>query len=101
MTPVYILSAVRTAIGSFGGSLKECAPIDLGIINLPAGTYQLDRSLSLTVDGVTLRGEGMDKTILNFKGSALYPPAGHGRSRQARFSPFVPNDESREDQRHC
>ena len=32
MTPVYILSAVRTAIGSFGGSLKECAPIDLGII---------------------------------------------------------------------
>ena len=32
MNPVYILSAVRTAIGSFGGSLKECAPIDLGII---------------------------------------------------------------------
>ena len=32
MTPVYILSAARTAIGSFGGSLKDCAPIDLGII---------------------------------------------------------------------
>lgn len=31
MTPVYILSAVRTAIGSFGGSLKQSAPIDLGI----------------------------------------------------------------------
>ncbi|MBL6604879.1 MAG: beta-ketothiolase BktB [Alphaproteobacteria bacterium] len=32
MTSVYILSAARTAIGSFGGSLKDCAPIDLGII---------------------------------------------------------------------
>ena len=32
MTPVYILSAARTAIGSFGGSLKDYAPIDLGII---------------------------------------------------------------------
>ena len=31
MTPVYILSAVRTAIGSFGGRLKDSAPIDLGI----------------------------------------------------------------------
>ena len=31
MTPVYILSAVRTAIGSFGGSLKQSAPINLGI----------------------------------------------------------------------
>ena len=31
MTPIYILSAVRTAIGSFGGSLKEQSPIDLGI----------------------------------------------------------------------
>ena len=29
MTHVYILSAVRTAIGSFGGRLKDSAPIDL------------------------------------------------------------------------
>lgn len=38
------------------------------VIEIPAGTYQLDRSLSLKVSGVTLRGAGMDKTILNFKG---------------------------------
>ena len=29
MTDVYILSAVRTAIGTFGGALKEVAPTDL------------------------------------------------------------------------
>ncbi len=38
------------------------------VIEIPAGTYQLDRSLSLKVSGVTIKGAGMDKTILNFKG---------------------------------
>ena len=38
------------------------------VIEISAGTYQLDRSLSLKVSGVTLKGAGMDKTILNFKG---------------------------------
>ncbi|CAD5106565.1 parallel beta-helix domain-containing protein [Zestomonas carbonaria] len=38
------------------------------VIEIPAGTYHLDRSLSLKVSGVTLQGAGMDKTILNFKG---------------------------------
>jgi parallel beta-helix repeat protein len=37
------------------------------VIAIPAGTYHLDRGLSLKVDGVTLRGDGMDKTILSFK----------------------------------
>ncbi len=30
MTDIYILSATRTAIGAFGGSLKNTSPIDLG-----------------------------------------------------------------------
>ena len=38
------------------------------VIELPEGTYSIDRSLSLNVDGVTIRGAGMDKTILSFKG---------------------------------
>jgi parallel beta-helix repeat protein len=46
--------------------LLDAKPGD--VITLPAGTYHLDTSLSLNVDGVTIRGEGMDKTILNFKG---------------------------------
>ena len=37
------------------------------VIDIPAGTYAFNRGLSLTVDGVTLRGQGMDKTILSFK----------------------------------
>ena len=30
MTPIYIISAVRTAIGDFGGSLKDVPPARLG-----------------------------------------------------------------------
>lgn len=37
------------------------------VIMIPTGHYQLNRGLSLTVDGVTIRGAGMDKTILSFK----------------------------------
>ncbi|KUJ82605.1 hypothetical protein AWR36_012530 [Microbulbifer flavimaris] len=37
------------------------------VIELPAGTFSINRSLSLNVDGVTIRGAGMDKTILSFK----------------------------------
>jgi parallel beta-helix repeat protein len=38
------------------------------VIEIPEGFYSFDRSLSLTVDGVTIRGAGHDKTILSFKG---------------------------------
>ncbi|MHA6289567.1 parallel beta-helix domain-containing protein [Maricaulis sp. CAU 1757] len=38
------------------------------VIEIPAGRYAFDRSLSLTVDGVTLRGAGADETILSFAG---------------------------------
>ena len=36
------------------------------VIDIPAGVYSFDRSLSLTVDGVTIRGAGMGQTILSF-----------------------------------
>ncbi|AYC31232.1 hypothetical protein D3880_01995 [Pseudomonas cavernae] len=38
------------------------------VIEIPAGTYHLDRSLSLKASGVTIKGAGMDQTILSFKG---------------------------------
>ena len=38
------------------------------VIELPAGKWRLDRTLSLSVDKVTIRGAGMDKTILSFRG---------------------------------
>lgn len=37
------------------------------VIEIPEGVYAFDRSLSLTVDGVTIRGRGMDKSVLSFK----------------------------------
>ena len=37
------------------------------VIEMPAGTYDFDRSLSLMADNVTVRGAGIDATILNFK----------------------------------
>ncbi len=46
--------------------LLDAKPGD--VIEIPEGRYSFDRSLSLTTDGVTIRGAGMDKTILSFKG---------------------------------
>ncbi|GHA88288.1 hypothetical protein GCM10009069_09050 [Algimonas arctica] len=47
-------------------ALLDAKPGD--IITIPAGTHSLDRGLSLAADGVTIRGEGMDVSILSFKG---------------------------------
>ena len=38
------------------------------VIELPEGKFHFTRTLSLTVDKVTLRGKGMDKTVLSFAG---------------------------------
>jgi parallel beta-helix repeat protein len=38
------------------------------VIELPEGNFHFERTLSLTKDRVTLRGKGMDKTILSFAG---------------------------------
>ena len=46
--------------------LLDAKPGD--VITIPEGIFSFTRSLSLTVDGVTIRGAGMDKTILSFKG---------------------------------
>ena len=38
------------------------------VIEIPAGTLRLQRGLVLNTDGVTIRGAGMDQSILNFEG---------------------------------
>ncbi len=38
------------------------------VITVPEGTFHFKRSLTLNTDGVTIRGAGMDKSILSFKG---------------------------------
>lgn len=40
------------------------------VIAIPAGTHNITRGLSLNVDGVTIRGEGMDASILSFANQA-------------------------------
>lgn len=37
------------------------------VIEIPEGVFAFNRSLSLTVDGVTIRGQGADRTILSFQ----------------------------------
>ena len=44
--------------------LLDAKPGD--VIQIPEGKHLFVRSLSLTVDGVTIRGAGMDKSILSF-----------------------------------
>ncbi|WAC61858.1 right-handed parallel beta-helix repeat-containing protein [Pseudoxanthomonas sp. SL93] len=51
---------------SFQERLLDAKPGD--VIEIPAGRHSFDRSLTLRADGVTLRGAGMDKTVLSFKG---------------------------------
>ena len=38
MKPVYIVSARRTAIGTFGGSLKDVTAVQLGIVAIEAAS---------------------------------------------------------------
>ncbi|KAF1722957.1 parallel beta-helix domain-containing protein [Pseudoxanthomonas wuyuanensis] len=38
------------------------------VIEIPPGRFSFDHSLTLRADGVTLRGAGMDKSVLSFKG---------------------------------
>lgn len=44
--------------------LLDAKPGD--VVTIPAGKYALSKSLSLTADGVTVKGAGMDKTVLSF-----------------------------------
>ena len=43
------------------------------VIELPEGRLDMDRALSLSVDNVTIRGKGIDKTILSFKNQKTGP----------------------------
>jgi parallel beta-helix repeat protein len=43
------------------------------IIDIPAGKHALDRVLTLRANGVTIRGAGLDKSILSFKNEISGP----------------------------
>jgi len=80
---------IETPISDFAANFQEqLLDAKAGdVIDIPAGTHNFQRSLSLTADGVTLRGAGMDKSILSFKGMRL-------KSMKAKilsFEMFGPN----------
>ena len=50
---------------AFQTQLIQASPGD--VIELPAGVHEMTRSLSLTIPGVTIRGAGMDQSILSFR----------------------------------
>lgn len=53
---------------SFQAQLIQAQPGD--VIEVPPGTHEFTRSVSLTVPGVTIRGAGMDASILSFRNQA-------------------------------
>ncbi|MGH8027306.1 MAG: parallel beta-helix domain-containing protein [Pseudoxanthomonas sp.] len=63
-------AAVAAGDAGFAATLHErlldAKPGD--VIEIPAGKFGFDRSLTLRANGVTLRGAGMDKSVLSFKG---------------------------------
>ncbi|NNM14324.1 MAG: hypothetical protein HKO58_08360 [Gammaproteobacteria bacterium] len=86
MTKYYLLGIATLALCLGACSQKSTDPVDTqsasfeqdlqtrlldakagDVITIPEGMHSLQRGLSLSVDGVTIRGAGMDKSILSFK----------------------------------
>lgn len=78
MKEVYIVSAVRTPIGRFGGSLKEHTAADLGAIAMGAA---LERA--------NIKGEDLDFYVM---GNVLRAGQGQLVPRQAAFKAGIPKE---------
>lgn len=77
MQPVYIVSAVRTPLGRFGGALADFSPVDLGAISMRAA-----------LEKAGISGDLIDLYIF---GNVLR--SGHGQllPRQAAFKAGIPD----------
>jgi acetyl-CoA C-acetyltransferase len=78
MQEVYILSAVRTPIGSFGGSLKDMTATQLGAVAIKGA----------------LEKAGVDATLVNdvLMGSVIQANLGQAPARQAAKFAGLPNE---------
>jgi parallel beta-helix repeat protein len=66
LTPsVYTVQPGPHAQREFLSYLIQAIPGD--VIELAAGTFNFDEDLELSTNNITIRGKGMDKTILSFK----------------------------------
>ena len=69
MLAIALLSACAEQVPfeeTFRVALETAQPGD--VIEIPEGIFSFDRSLIMNTDGVTIRGQGMDKSVLSFKG---------------------------------
>jgi parallel beta-helix repeat protein len=76
------LGLICVAVASFFSGCTQSKPEDFAktlqekliaakpgdVIEVPEGKFHVTRTLSLTVNGVTLRGKGQDKSVLSFAG---------------------------------
>jgi parallel beta-helix repeat protein len=51
---------------TFRLALETAQPGD--VITVPEGRFEFDRSVTLATDGVTIKGAGMDRSVLSFQG---------------------------------
>src|SRR5580700_2155456 len=67
---VLLSSCGKPAAEDFQKSLQErlITAKSGDAIEIPEGKFHVDRTLSLIANGVTIRGKGMDKSILSFAG---------------------------------
>ncbi|XOV82264.1 MAG: parallel beta-helix domain-containing protein [bacterium] len=64
-TPEAATQAPADFVTTFRQALETAQPGD--VIDVPAGTFTFKRSLVLNTDNVTIRGAGMDQSILSFR----------------------------------
>src|SRR5271169_3708273 len=68
---IFLLSSCgKPSAEDFQKSLQEklIAAKSGDVIEIPEGKFHIDRALSLIANGVTIRGKGMDKSVLSFAG---------------------------------
>lgn len=80
MQAVYILSAVRTPIGKFGGALASCTAVDMGVVAAKAA-----------MERAGVRPEQIDETIF---GNARQAGGGPNPARQISVRSGVPQEVS-------
>jgi acetyl-CoA C-acetyltransferase len=78
VTEIVIASAVRTAVGTFGGSLKDISPVDLGALVIKSA-----------LDQAALKPEQVDEVIM---GCVLQAGLGQNVARQASIKAGLPNE---------
>ncbi|MEC7137033.1 MAG: acetyl-CoA C-acetyltransferase [Pseudomonadota bacterium] len=78
MSDIYIVSALRTAVGSLGRSLKNISAVDLGSI-----------VISEVIRNCNLQSEEIDETII---GQVLTSATGQNPARQAAIKSGIPKE---------